>query len=543
MAREDTYILKIEAETGQVDRAIQKTSTQLDGLGKSGDSAMNLLNQATGGATGKLDSLFKGFKQAQTGVKGFNLGLKGTKAAIVSTGIGALVVLLGELIANWDSITKAINSASEETNNLVETSKELVKQSADEYENHLLNENSLRLQGKTEREILMLRMEKTAQQIIAHKIELDNLRTRANEEIKNAQRTEEAFRAVIVAMRAPFVALAQMIDFTSEGLVAIGLLDAPTQLAKKAQDLVQTESDFMTNLLGLQAQDVMDTNAELIAESDKMLKDLESRRDGFQLRLNEIDTEGKETRTKNTKEALDNELELEEDFDEELESLAMNDFRRDQAIVDAKKQRFEEEKDAFSKMMDELQAEKDAALAKDEEDEKRRRELISITNDMRVAMAAQAFQAIEALGKAFGSQDEKDAKKSFKVQKALSLASASMSATEAVIQAYKSAKANPLTGAIPGYAGIQAAIAAAFGVAQVATIARTQYQAPTQPNAGGASRGGGTASAPGVSPQLDLSFLGAGAGQTGFRSYVIASEVSNSQQANQRINDQASLVG
>jgi len=46
-----------------------------------------------------------------------------------------------------------------------------------------------------------------------------------------------------------------------------------------------------------------------------------------------------------------------------------------------------------------------------------------------------------------------------------------------------------------------------------------------------------------TAPQLDLGFLGGGAGQTGIRTYVVSSEVSNSQQANQRINDQASLVG
>lgn len=543
MDRLTDYILRFLPDTEELEKAIENVGKNLEGIGKKGDAAMGLLDQATGGATGKLDSLFKGFKSAQQGVQGFNLGLKGTKAAIVSTGIGALVVLLGELIANWDSIIGAINSASKETTNLVETSKELVEQSADQYENLLLQDNILKLQGKTEREILLMRMEKTAQQVIDQKIYLDNLKARADEEIKNAQRTEQAFRATVEAMRMPFVALAEMIDFTSEGLVAIGLLDTPTQLAKKAQDLVQTEADWMVNLLGLQAQEVMDTNAELISESDKTLKELENRQAGFQLRLNDIDAESKETRTNNTKQQREDELALEEDFEEELENFAMAEFRRDQEAIDSKKKRFEAEKDEFFKMMEEIEAEKQAALEKDEADEARRRELISLTNDMRLKMATQSFQAIEALGKVFASKDEKDAEKSFKVQKALSLASATMSATESVIQAYKTGQASPYTILNPAYPAIQAGIAAAFGIAQVATIARTQYQAPTQPNAGGGGRGGATGSAPGTAPQIDLGFLGAGGGQTGFRSYVIASEVSNSQQANQRINDQASLIG
>ena len=91
---------------------------------------------------------------------------------------------------------------------------------------------------------------------------------------------------------------------------------------------------------------------------------------------------------------------------------------------------------------------------------------------------------------------------------------------------------------------LQTAAVAAAGVAQIATIKRQQF------NAGGSasipsasqSRGGATSAVP-ESPQLDLGFLGGGAGQTGFRTYVVSSEVSNAQQANQRINDQATLVG
>jgi hypothetical protein len=194
-------------------------------------------------------------------------------------------------------------------------------------------------------------------------------------------------------------------------------------------------------------------------------------------------------------------------------------------------------------MIDEEIRKKDEALQADEDAEKRRQELISLTNDMRFRLASQTFQAIEALGKAFASQDEKDAEKSFKVQKALSLASATVSATEGVVNAYKTAQGSPITLLNPAYPVIQAVLAGAFGAAQVATIARSKFKAPAkvQTSAGGGG-GGGSAPTP-TTPQLDLGFLGGGAGQTGIRTYVVSSEVTNSQQANQRINDQASLVG
>ena len=164
--------------------------------------------------------------------------------------------------------------------------------------------------------------------------------------------------------------------------------------------------------------------------------------------------------------------------------------------------------------------------------------------DAKFQIASQGLAAVSALSSAFASKDEKNAERQFKIQKALSLASATVSSTEAVINAYKTAQGSPFTLLNPAYPAIQAILAGAFGAAQIATIARSSFKSPgaPSPGAGGGGRGGGTAPTP-TAPQLDLSFLGGGAGQSGFRTYVIASEVSNSQQANQKINDQAALVG
>lgn len=159
----------------------------------------------------------------------------------------------------------------------------------------------------------------------------------------------------------------------------------------------------------------------------------------------------------------------------------------------------------------------------------------------KVQMVKDSFAAIQALTTAFASTDEKNAERQFKIQKALSLASATVSSTEGVINAYKTAQGSPYTLLNPAYPAIQAGLAAAFGVAQIATIARSKYQSPAQPSAEGAA-GGGTGGAL-QAPTLDLGFLGAGAGQdTPVRAYVLAENVSNAQQANQKIKDQT-LIG
>ena len=157
-----------------------------------------------------------------------------------------------------------------------------------------------------------------------------------------------------------------------------------------------------------------------------------------------------------------------------------------------------------------------------------------------------AFNAIQALQQAFGTQNEKQARKNFQIQKALSLAQTTIATVEAVQNAFTTAQKSPITALFPGYPFVQAGIAGAFGAAQLAVINKSKYQGgaaspPPTPSGGG---GGGVPAGGGQTqtPQLDLSFLGEGAGQEGpIQAYVVSENVSNAQQANQKIQEQASL--
>jgi chromosome segregation ATPase len=158
--------------------------------------------------------------------------------------------------------------------------------------------------------------------------------------------------------------------------------------------------------------------------------------------------------------------------------------------------------------------------------------------DDRLAYANASLDALRQLNEAFAGDSEKEQERAFKRNKAIGIAQAIINTAGAVVAAI-----NPAVGGLGIPAGLPgAALAALTGAAQVATIARSQF---------GGGGGGSTPSAPSrtvsepapTTPQLDLGFLGGGAGQTGFRTYVVSSEVSNAQQANQRINDQATLVG
>ncbi len=183
----------------------------------------------------------------------------------------------------------------------------------------------------------------------------------------------------------------------------------------------------------------------------------------------------------------------------------------------------------------------DAINAKYDQMELERRQALT---QQRFNLAQGALSALQGLNDAFSKDDEESAKKSFDRNKALAIALATVNTGQAVVNAL-TAGGNPLKLAT-GAQFVEAGLALATGVAQIATISKTQYTG-TGSQGGGESTNIATPSSPGggsasTAPQLDLSFLGEGATQSQpIQAFVIAQDVSNAQQANQQIQDQATL--
>ena len=99
------------------------------------------------------------------------------------------------------------------------------------------------------------------------------------------------------------------------------------------------------------------------------------------------------------------------------------------------------------------------------------------------------FAAISELTTAFANESEASQRRAFQVRKALSLTTATIATVEATLEAFKSASASPITTAFPAYPFVQAATAAAFGIAKIATISRQQFNpnATTSPSVGSVS--------------------------------------------------------
>jgi len=220
--------------------------------------------------------------------------------------------------------------------------------------------------------------------------------------------------------------------------------------------------------------------------------------------------------------------------------------QEEQAAIEA--EQAQADLDAFLANLQKQKEAKDKAA----EEDKKRLEIEAASEqaaaEQRVALRDNALVAIGQLASAFANDSEKSQKKAFKINKAIQLAQATIETARSVQAAYLSQLSIPTPDA-PIRAGIAAGIAGASGAAQIAIIAKTKFQGggstPPPPSTGGGVGGlggGGSAGGQTQAPQLDLGFLGEGAGQTGpLQAYVVSENVSNAQQANQKIQEQASL--
>ena len=143
---------------------------------------------------------------------------KNLRGAIIATGLGALVVAVGLLIANFDKLKEAINGVSKAQKDALDDQQKAVDL-ADERLNLISEqENILKLQGKSEREILNLKINATDQAIKERRIRLGMQREQLNAEIESEKRNRiylENFSKVIFIIPRTIL---KGIDLIGEGL-------------------------------------------------------------------------------------------------------------------------------------------------------------------------------------------------------------------------------------------------------------------------------------------------------------------------------------
>lgn len=283
------------------------------------------------------------------------------KTAIGSTGIGLLVVALGAIYAYWDDIKEAVSGVSEEQKKLnKETEANLVtqKESLKELNNQ---DNVLKLQGKTEKEILKLKLDQYNVTIETATANLKNIEATSKAQEKAAQRNYEYLKSFLDFISIPQKAILKV--FTTVVNTSIDLLNKLPGINidfRVNDQLADQSTDYLSKLLFDPAKVKSEGDAATKAAKDT-IDELKNDQAGLLLQLNETNKKG----VAETKKDLT-------DYNNFLKELQKEIDERNLSAFDLEKLRLEQERaDRITK----AQGNAEALLLIDENYYQKKREL------------------------------------------------------------------------------------------------------------------------------------------------------------------------
>ena len=270
----------LDATAAKASKSIDEVTKSADGASKSiektgtiTEKATQIIDKFTGGLATKIQSVAKYSKELGTGlVSAFKAGTKGASSlqkAIISTGIGALVVAVGLLVAYWDDIVGFISGASSEQKQLLADTEKTAQAQQAALDAISLQENSLRLAGKSEKEIRDLKIQQTNETITALEAQLQAQEAIKKSQVDSAKRNKEILQAIIRAITLPLSTLLATVDLVGKAL-------------GKDFGLEEKFSGGIAKLV-FDPKEVASAADETIKETKNQLAKLKSARDGYLL--------------------------------------------------------------------------------------------------------------------------------------------------------------------------------------------------------------------------------------------------------------------
>ena len=316
--------VEFEVKNKNAVKQIKETSAALnkfsDELEKNREG-LQLLDQLTGGAVSQFQDFKASAKGGISAVKSLTGSFKALKASIIATGIGAIVVALGLIVAYWDDIKELINGVSAEQEALLATQKQSVAASQKANDAISATSNTLKLQGKSERDILNMKKAQTDETIKALEAQLITQKEIKTQQVETAQRNKNILQGIITFLTLPITLLLGSVDAISQTLAQLGILDEGTSLA----------ADFTGGIADMvfSPEDVAKKGDEAIAETEKQLQNLKNTRDGYVLQQQAQDQKiADEKKAKKEKE----EAEAQAKIDEATKIASDAEEKRQQAI-------------------------------------------------------------------------------------------------------------------------------------------------------------------------------------------------------------------
>ena len=258
--------------------------------------------------------------------------LKGIRTGIAATGIGLLLVAVGSLVAYWDDIKEAVSGVSSEQEKITKKIAEDVKLSEEKVSQLDKQDNILKLQGKTERQILEYKIAELDTAIKIAEANLENQKAVKIAQVESAERNKIILMGIIDFLSKPM-------EFLLTNIEKIGAaLGQEFYLMKGYQAQKQQFANlfFDPDALGKEGD-------KAIAEAELKLTELKNQQAGYKLQIQQIDQQAAaksvSTSTKTAKELKDIERDL---IDEKLRIME-DGFDKEYAILKEKRRRDKED--------------------------------------------------------------------------------------------------------------------------------------------------------------------------------------------------------
>lgn len=470
-----------------------------------------------------LEDVGRSFQQLKAvAINAFN----GIKAAIGSTGIGLLVIALGAIYTYWDDIKAVVSGVTEEQKKLnadAQANLDIQKQKLDSIGGQ---ENILKLQGKSERDILKIKIAQTDQVIKATENQIAQNDITAKSQIAAAERNKEILKGILDFLSIPFQTVLKTIDMIGSAVGKdFGLSAGFSKLLDKGASLI-----FDPAAEKAEAEKTRQ-------ESLKQLEKLKNDRAGFQLAIQNIDKTAADKSKENSKAREDKKLE--DDLALLEKQQAIFNKGREQALLNDE-QSLNDLKAFGAKKLEETQKVLDQQIAAEDAAAKAKEEIARLEAESKLKMLDAVAGGLSLAADELGA--------STAAGKVAAVAAASISTYTAIAGQLAAFSNVP----VPGYAVAQAILTGATGLLQVKKILAVKTpkgkgSAGGAPSVGGA---GGSSTAPAAAPNFNIignsgvnqlaQTLGS---QQPVQAFVVANQVTTQQALDRSIVQNASLGG
>lgn len=514
------------------------------------------------------------FKEIIGGIKNFGSALANVGKALLTNPI---FLIAAAVAAAALAINSAFESIKAEQQKVVDLANANAQAERDKLTALQEGDATLKLQGKSEKEILKLKLEQIDAAIQAQEIAIETQKNVTKTQVEQAKRNKEIVSGILQFITIPIQALLFGVDQLTEKLNSIGVISDETfaslgNLRDKFNDKVSS--------LAFDPDEIQAEGDAALKEQEKTLQQLKNQRDSFRLNLRNIEKQEAEQRIAEAKAVEDAIMAIEKNsyntrlielqrFYDDLRKKAGNNKdvilkidaaeKNERAVLDSQEQtRIANETEQITAIKSKgisdqgivlsagLMQQQATLVQANAQELQLTQEQIDYLNSLderrknqRIETTQAGLETIQNLTTLFAGKTKASQKRAFEIGKKVQIAAA-------LIDTYKSATAAYASQILPGdpsspvRGAIAAAAAVTAGLVQVNNIRKQTFDG----GGGSAGGGGGSASAgagagsAGSAPAFSVTNnqnIGERPNQPAVKTYVLASEVTSNQEATEKI--------